>query len=150
MAKLGMTLADRGRMGGSAGLGRILRFLVGGGLNTAVTYIIYLILQMVLSYQLAFLLAYAAGIVFSYFFNSTVVFKRQMSWTGMMVFPLVYLVQYAVSALVLRVIVEHSPVSAKIAPLLVSVLMLPLTFVLSRLVVSRFNRPNEGVRVTNE
>lgn len=125
-------------------LGRVLRFVIGGGLNTAVTYGVYLALHTVFDYQLAFLIAYAAGIVFSYFFNSAVVFRRRMTWTGMLVFPLVYLVQYGVSALVLGALVEYTTVPSWIAPLLVSVLTLPLTFVLTRLVVNRFNPPDGG------
>ncbi|WP_305820955.1 GtrA family protein [Massilia brevitalea] len=136
-----MIQAGNGSPGRRAGMLRVLRFLVGGGLNTAVTYLVYLALHAVLSYQLAFFIAYAAGIVFSYFFNSTVVFKRRMSWHGMVVFPLVYLVQYGVSALVLGLLVEHTALPSWIAPLLVSVITLPLTFVLTRLVVNRFNPP---------
>jgi putative flippase GtrA len=143
MAELGVRLQKGSDGPGRSGLGRVLRFLVGGGLNTAVTYLVYLALHQVLNYQLAFLIAYAAGIVFSYFFNSKVVFQRRMTWTGMLVFPLVYLVQYAVSALVLGAIVEYTAVPSWVAPLLVSVLTLPLTFVLTRFVVNRFN-PLEG------
>lgn len=132
------------------GLGRMLRFLVGGGLNTAVTYGVYLALHLWLSYQLAFLIAYAAGIVFSYFFNSTVVFRRRMSWSGMLVFPLVYVVQYAISAVVLRGIVEYMNVPAWIAPLAVSVLLLPLTYVLTRLVVNRFNPAGAGAPAADQ
>lgn len=145
MAELEVIQVDDGSLARRAGILRALRFLVGGGLNTAVTYLVYLALHVVLSYQLAFFIAYAAGIVFSYFFNSTVVFKRRMSWSGMGVFPLVYLVQYGVSALVLGAIVEHTVMPSWIAPLLVSVVTLPLTFVMTRFVVNRFNPP-DGTR----
>jgi putative flippase GtrA len=141
---------NQGVEGGSRGFGRIVRFVVGGGLNTAVTYCVYLLLHQVLSYQRAYLIAYAAGIVFSYFFNSTVVFKRRMSWSGMLVFPLVYLVQYAISALALGAIVEYSPVSSKLAPLVVSVLTLPVTFVLTRFVLGRFNGSDRAAYSASE
>lgn len=119
---------------------QIATFVVGGALNTGVTYLIYLVLQSWLTYQFAYLLAYAAGIGFSYCFNSLVVFRRPMSWRGMMAFPAVYVVQYAVSALVLALIVESFAVPAWWAPLLVSALMIPLTFILTRFVLVRFNR----------
>lgn len=119
---------------------RLARFIVGGGLNTGVTYLIYLALHIRLSYQLAYLVAYLAGIAFSYCFNSIFVFRKNMSWGGALVFPAVYAIQYAVSAMVLGIIVEQTPVSAWAAPLIVSVLTLPLTYVLTKLVVDRFNR----------
>ena len=123
-------------------LRRLVSFVIGGGLNTGVTYLIYLLLhlQLRLSYQLAYLLAYAAGIAFSYCFNSKVVFKKRMSWRGLLVFPAVYVVQYAVSALALALIVERGLMPEWAAPLLVAVLTLPLTYVLTKLVVNRFNR----------
>lgn len=123
-----------------ARLRRIAVFVIGGALNTAVTYLIYLVLQEVLRYQFAYLLAYAAGIAFSYVFNSLVVFRRPMSWRGMLAFPAVYVIQYLVSAGVLALIVEGFGVPAWWAPLLVSLLMLPLTYLLTRFVLTRFNR----------
>lgn len=119
---------------------RLLSFVIGGGLNTAITYLLYLALHLVLSYQLAFFLAYAAGVVFAYCFNSKVVFRKAMSWQGMLVFPAVYVVQYAVSALALALLVERIAVAQWLAPLLVSVLTLPLTYLMTRFVVNRFNR----------
>jgi putative flippase GtrA len=119
---------------------RIASFVIGGALNTGVTYLIYLTLHLVLSYQVAYLLAYAAGVVFSYVFNSSIVFHRSMSWRGLLAFPAVYVVQYLVSAGVLALFVESFGVPAWWAPLLVSFLMLPLTYSLMRFVLKRFNR----------
>jgi putative flippase GtrA len=119
---------------------RVARFLIGGGLNTAVSYLAYLALHRYLSYQLAYLIAYAFGIVFSYSFNSKVVFQKAMSWRGMLAFPAVYVVQYAVSASVLALFVERIGVPAWSAALLVIVLTLPLSYFLTRFVVHRFNR----------
>lgn len=144
MAELEVIGQWRSALADRPGLARVLRFLLGGGLNTAVTYGVYLVLHQMLSYQLAFLIAYATGILFAYFYNSTVVFKRRMSWSGMLAFPVVYLVQYAISALVLGGIVEYTRVPSWIAPLLVSVLTLPLTYVLTKLVVNRFNPGSAG------
>jgi putative flippase GtrA len=140
VAQLAMLRPGQGVGWPSTRLRRLVGFVIGGGLNTAVTYLVYLALHFSLSYQLAYFLAYAVGIVFSYCFNSKVVFQKAMSWQGMLAFPAVYVVQYAVSAVALAIIVERIAVPAWIAPLLVSVLTLPLTYVLTRLVVNRFNR----------
>ena len=71
------------RWGGILAKPRIKRwalFLVGGGLNTAITFIIYLIASRFASYQLAYGAGYVAGIVFSYFFNATFVFRTRLSF----------------------------------------------------------------------
>jgi putative flippase GtrA len=131
---------DDNAMQGWPRVRRIAGFVVGGGLNTAVTYLLYLALHLQLGYHLAFLLAYMAGILFSYWFNSTFVFKKAMSWRGLLAFPLVYVVQYAVSALVLVLLVEQGGVAEWLAPLLVSAIMLPLTYVMVKFVLHRYNR----------
>ena len=118
-------------------LTNLIKFLIGGGINTAFTFGLYYGLQIMMPYQMAYALAFAIGVVFSYWFNATIVFKTPMSWKGLFSFPLVYLVQYLVSALLLSVFVEwlHIPQSA--APLLVIVMTIPGTFVLTRWVLGR-------------
>lgn len=116
---------------------RLLRFVIGGGLNTAVTYGIFLLGNLVMPYQTAYLIAYLIGIAFSYFFNSLVVFKAPLSIRKFLAFPLVYVVQYLVSALLLEVSVKVLGVPVAYAPLLIIVITIPLTFVLSRFILAR-------------
>lgn len=112
--------------------GSKVRFLVGGALNTALTYLIYLVLQWVMSYQLAFLAAYLSGIVLSYFINASLVFRQPLSWGTALRFPLVYLVQYVLGAILLALLVETLGMDARIAPLAVVVLLLPATYLMTK------------------
>lgn len=114
---------------------RWVRFLVGGAVNTGVTYGLYFLLQKGLHYQLAYGIAYGFGVVFSYWFNAVVVFDAPLSWKGLFTYPVVYIVQYLVSALFLSLIVEVLAVPSQIGPLLVVILMIPLTYVMSRWVL---------------
>lgn len=116
---------------------RWLRFLMGGGINTAFTYVMYLLLIKVLSYQIAYFIAYAVGILFSYWFNAKFVFRVRLSWTGLAAYPVVYLVQYVASALLLVGFVRSAGVSEHFAPLIVTVVMVPLTYLISKLVLRR-------------
>lgn len=109
-----------------------LRFLAGGLLNTGLTYGLYFLLQKLFFYQVAYAIAYATGIVFSYWFNARIVFRTPLSWKGLMTYPLVYVVQYGSSALLLGIFIERLGIPPALAPLLVLVLMIPLTFFLSR------------------
>ncbi len=73
---------------------RVLRFLVGGGINAGATYLIYLALAPRLGDGFAFTVAYVAGIGLSYAINSLFVFRTRMEIGSALKFPVVYLVQY--------------------------------------------------------
>ncbi|MGY2258325.1 GtrA family protein [Pseudomonas sp. SDO55104_S430] len=110
----------------------LIKFVIGGGINTAFTFALYYVLQIVLPYQVAYALAFATGIVFSYWFNATIVFRTPVSWKGFFAFPLVYLAQYLLSAVLLSVFVERFGIPQGVAPLVVIVVTIPVTFVLTR------------------
>lgn len=115
-------------------LGTRARFLIGGAINTAGTYVVYLGLRLAIDYQWAFLIAYVLGIAFSYFFNAYVVFRTRPTWTSAASFPIVYVVQYAASALLLLVLVERLRLDERFAPLLVTIAMVPVTYLLTKFI----------------
>lgn len=112
--------------------GDLIKFIIGGAINTAFTYGLYFGLQVVMPYQPAYALAFAIGIMFSYWFNATIVFNTPVSWKGFFAFPLVYVAQYVLSAVLLSVFIEHFGVVQSIAPLVVIIVTIPITFVLTR------------------
>jgi putative flippase GtrA len=122
--------------GSGARRGEILRFLLAGGLNTGFTWGIYLVAALFVGYQLAYAICFACGILFSYVVSLRYVFRRPGSWGKLLRYPLVYAVQYGVGALLLELLVRGGLVPAWLAPLIVVVATLPLTFVLSRYVLS--------------
>lgn len=107
-------------------------FLLGGVLNTGSTYFLFLIAASIVNYQVAFAVAFLAGVVFSYWFNATFVFRVRLRWAGLFAYPLVYLFQYVFSAALLGLLIERLSVPLGVAPLLVAALSFPATFVLSR------------------
>lgn len=111
------------------------RFLLGGGINTFVTYALYLAFKLVVGYQSAYLAAYVIGVVFSYWFNSRLVFKVAFSWVKFLSYPMVYVFQYCASALLLHGLVEFAGVNVSFAPLMVTAAMMPLTYVMSKLIL---------------
>lgn len=114
---------------------RWLRFVVGGGMNTGFSYLIYLLGGLVFSYQVAYFIAYVSGVIFSYWFNARFVFHVLLSWKGLLSYPLVYLVQYLVSALLLGGAVEYFGINKYIAPLAITLITLPLTYCMSKLLL---------------
>lgn len=113
-----------------------LKFAIVGVLNTAVTYFLYLLLLLFSSYLIAYSLAYLTGIIISYLLNSKYVFKESISPKKFLMFPLVYIVQYVMSSLLLYLSVHYLNVNERIALLISIVLTTPITFVLSKRIIS--------------
>ncbi|GAD23073.1 GtrA family protein [Acidovorax sp. MR-S7] len=117
-------------------IGRWLRFFIGGVLNTGLSYAVYLLLRTIFAYQTAYAIAYIVGIVFGYLFNARLVFNVEWSWKGFWAYPLVYFLQYIGSAVLLGLFIERLAVSEVIAPMVVSAVMVPVTYAMSRWVLS--------------
>jgi len=114
----------------------VVRFLVAGGLNTGITYLLYVLLNLTLPYTTAYTVAYLSGIGFSYFLASRFVFNQQMQVKKAMFYPLVYLLQYLCSVVLLTVMVDALKLSELLAVPAVIILTLPVTFILSKLIVT--------------
>ncbi len=112
------------------------RFLIVGATNTAFSYVLFVLLYAVMHYQVAYALAYCAGIVLSYFLNVHFVFRTQRSLASFLKFPLVYLVQYGLGALVLWLLVRTG-LDPRLAMAGVIVVTIPVTFLASRFVLKK-------------
>ena len=106
-----------------------------GGINTLATWLLYLALNVVLSYEVSYSLSYAAGIVLAYVLNARFVFEAPMSFRTFLKFPIVYVVQYGAGLALMRVLVSVLGCPESAAPLVVTVLTLPITFLMSRFVL---------------
>ncbi|BFI96982.1 MAG: GtrA family protein [Rhodanobacter sp.] len=110
---------------------RFLRFLVSGGLNTAVTYIIYVALLQILEYRLAYTVAYVVGILLSYSLNRAFVFRSHRGWSSVLLFPFVYLAQYLVSLAIIWIWVGKLGLPKLLAPPVAVLISIPLTYLFS-------------------
>jgi len=116
-------------------------FVLSGGLNTLATYLLYLLLLNFLHYQIAYATSFIAGILLSYVLSTRFVFRTTHSWVKFALFPLVYLVSYAAGATVLALSVNRLGIDQRIAPLVSACITLPLSFVLSRLILVPPTKP---------
>ena len=121
---------------------RWARFLISGAINTSVTYLLYLLLNIFLDYQLAYFISFFSGIVLSYWLNSVIVFKVSLSWKKFFSFPLVYVVQYLIAALILRYTVTQLNIDEMLAPLITIVITLPITYLISRFLLADRRGPH--------
>lgn len=117
-------------------LGReALRFLISGAINTAATYAIYLALWPLLGYSIAYSIAYVIGIVLAYVLGTRFVFRVPQNMRGMLLFPLVYIVQYLIGIITLHIAVREFDVPQKFALLASIAVCIPVTYLLSRFVL---------------
>jgi putative flippase GtrA len=110
-----------------------IRFLLVGGLNTGVTFVLFLALCWVMPAPAAYTATYIAGIALSYVLNSLFVFGTDLSLRTALRFPLVYLVQYLYGLAVVSALTGWLRVPNAAAIAVVIVTSLPLTYVLSRM-----------------
>lgn len=110
-------------------------FLVVGFVNTATSYVVYLITLTQTSYQIAFVISYIAGVLISFFLNTKFTFKEKATLARFLQFPLVYFLQYGIGALSLWLLVEWMHIRQDIAPLFVAAISIPITFLLSRRII---------------
>lgn len=122
---------------GQARLGEVLRFLAAGVVNTIVGYIIYLVFLHWFRYEVAYAISYIAGIVVSYFINAVYVFRQPVRWSSALHYPLVYLLQFLLGLVLLKLLVDLMHLPEQLAPILVAVLTVPVTFLMSRVIIRK-------------
>ncbi len=113
---------------------KFFRFLLTGGLNTGLTYVLYLALLSFLPYMWSYSISYICGIVLAFVLSRFFVFKEHQGLKSALLFPLVYVAQYALGVLVVWLWVKKLQLPEYLAPLAAIALSLPMTYVLTKLV----------------
>lgn len=117
-----------------------LRFLLSGGFNTAVTYVIYLVLLQFFPYWFSYTLTFAFGIGLAYVLSRYFVFGMPRAGKRILLFPVVYFVQYLAGLLIVFVWVDVFLWHPTLAPLASMTVTIPITFILTKWV---FNASEE-------
>lgn len=109
-----------------------LKFVISGVVNTAATYIMYLLLLLFMNYSIAYTVSYLSGIVISFYLNTIFVFKEKVTFVKFLKFPIVYVVQYLINLIMIFALVERLGLSAQLVPLIVIVITVPITYFISK------------------
>lgn len=117
--------------------GEAIRFLAAGAINTVATYAAYLVLLEWMTYGWAYSLTFVAGIGLSYLLHTRFVFRVAGSAGRFAVYPLIYAAQYAAGLGILHVAVAMFGMSERLALLASIAVSVPLTFILTRLLLKR-------------
>jgi putative flippase GtrA len=114
-----------------------LSFVFWGLLNTGLTYLIYRLVLELAPYLIAYTIAYLSGILISYFLNSMLVFKTALHWKKALQYPFVYLLQYLLGSLLISLLIEILGIAPSIAAILNALVLLPISFILSRFILAK-------------
>lgn len=115
---------------------QMLPFVITGFLSTLIMLAFYASLYRIIYYQYAYLIAYIISVITLYFMNLRFVFKTNFSLKSALEFPLIYLLQYLAGAALLEALTRLG-FGITYAPLIIIVFMLPITFLLNRIVFGR-------------
>jgi putative flippase GtrA len=114
-----------------------VRFIICGAVNTAASYVIYLALLVFVSYLFAYTISYILGIFTSYYLSARFAFRQKLRLSTALQYPAVYLFQYLFGVGLLYILVDWLGVGKRMAPVIVVLLAVPLTFLMSRFVIKR-------------
>jgi putative flippase GtrA len=115
------------------------RFVVGGAVNTAITYIAYLALEVHMAPSIAYSIIYVLGIALSYAINTYFVFRTKSSTRSGLQYPFVYGAQYLFGLALLSLLTRYG-IDSRIAMIVVIAASVPLTFLLTRIVLKGTSR----------
>ncbi|TKJ35631.1 GtrA family protein [Blastococcus sp. CCUG 61487] len=113
---------------------QLWRFLLVGGSNTAVTLLLFIVLQQWLPATLAYTVVFAAGLVYTTVLTSTVVFGARLQWRTGALYVGWYLLVYLVGLSVIQVLQAVTDPSAVLTSFVVLAVTAPLNFLGGRVV----------------
>jgi putative flippase GtrA len=108
------------------------KFIISGALNTAVTYVLFLILTRFLRTSMAYTLTYAVGIAIAYLLNTFFVFRTGHSNRMAIAVPVSYLIQYFYGLVALNILIQVFRLPAYIAMAIVIASSFPSQFLILR------------------
>lgn len=110
----------------------VLRFLVGGGFNTLLSYAVYWLLLLWLNYATAYTISYAAAILTGFAINTWFVFRTKWSWHRLAAFPILQLINYVMGLGTVALCIRVVGIDARLAPVVATAIVLPFNFVFVR------------------
>jgi putative flippase GtrA len=115
---------------------QIIKFAAVGVVNTGTFYASYLSLHPVMPYYPAYVIAFVISMVGSFFLNTYITYRTKPTWRKFLLFPLTNLTNFVVTSVGVFVLVEWFHVNERIAPLAAAVVAIPVTYVLSRRILT--------------
>lgn len=113
----------------------VLAFCLVGLVNTLVSYLVYLAGRLVLPYMVAFVLGWVVGVVVSFLLNCWFTYRVKPTLRGFVLFPLSSLPNIVLSSAGVLLMVEVLGWDQRIAPLVATVLAIPVSYLIARTIL---------------
>lgn len=116
---------------------QVIRFLIVGGVNTLATFAIFFALALLIPVDIAYTVAFLAGLAWVVVGSSRLVFGGRHSLVRLVGFALAYLGIYLVGRLLIWIINPDEPLGLALLTLALIVVTTPLSFMAGRLILTR-------------
>ncbi|MGG3467830.1 GtrA family protein [Neobacillus pocheonensis] len=115
------------------------KFVIVGLINTFNYYVLYLFFHNLahFNYMPAHIISFLLSMVGSFYLNSYFTYKTKPTLKKFIQFPLTYVVNISVSSAAIFVMVDLMKLDEDISPLVASVMTIPFTFVISKIILTR-------------
>lgn len=120
------------------GFRQVVRFVIVGGINTLLTYLVFVGLGLLIEPWIAYTIAFALGLAWTSIGSSRYVFGARFSLPRVLLFAACYLVIYGVGRLIIELVDPTAFVDLLVTSLIVLVCTTPMVFIVGRFI---FNRP---------
>ncbi|MFB7270560.1 GtrA family protein [Streptomyces sp. NPDC056244] len=121
--------------------GQLFRFALVGVVNTGTYYVCYLTLLNRLPYVVSHILAFLLSMVGSFFLNSRFTYRTRPTWRKFLLFPLTNAANFVITTSGVYLLVDVLHQNSRYAPLFAAAAAVPVTFVVSRTIMLRPERP---------
>ena len=110
-----------------------IRFIIVGGMSTAIHYIIYFILQIVkFQYNIAYTFGYFISLIFNFFASNYFTFKTNPSKDKSFKFLISHLFNYGLQITLLNIYISIG-INKSVAPIFIFFISVPINFLLVKL-----------------
>lgn len=120
------------------------RFLVGGVINTAITYAFYLLILSVLDYKFAYAASWILGLlIVSFFYPHKVFLSNQKGFAKHYIVACSYLLVFFIGGFLLEYFVEGLLFPAQVAMIIITIFNASLNFLLMRALLRKLSYSND-------
>ncbi|GGX22577.1 GtrA family protein [Streptomyces chryseus] len=114
---------------------QLIRFAAVGVVNTGTYYACYLLLLPWLPYVAAHVLAFAVSMVGSFFLTCRFTYNTRPTWRKFLLFPLTNAANFVITTSGVYLLVDVLRLDSTYAPLVAAAAAIPVTFVVSRMIM---------------
>lgn len=112
-----------------------IKFCLVGVVNTVVSYLVYLALHPFMPYMAAFGAGWVVGVGVSFLLNCYFTYHVRPTWRGLALFPLSSIPNIVLSSAGVLLMVEVFRWDERVAPLIATVLAVPISFAVARTIL---------------